>query len=285
MTDAPADNAAGTAGVGRPLAGRTIMVTRTREQAAALADPLEALGAEVVAFPVIAIADPDDWAPVDETIAYLSDYDWVIFTSANAVDRFLARVQEHGSDPADAFGPHGPRVAAVGSATAARLAEAGVDVALVPSGFRAEGLIGEFRRLASESGAVRSWRVLLPRALEAREVLPDTLRQMGHDVDVLPVYRTVAAEPDRCGLERLGAGTVDVITFTSGSTVRYFVDALNAAGLDPASLMSGLVVASIGPVTTAALTKRGFRADVEPRESTMPELVKALEDYFARARA
>lgn len=283
MTDAPSDNAAGTAVVGKPLAGRTIMVTRTREQAVALAGPLEALGAEVVAFPVIAIADPDDWAPVDETIAYLGDYDWVIFTSANSVDRFLARVQEHGSEPADAFGSHGPRVAVVGSATAARLAEAGVDVALVPGDFRAEGLIEEFRRLVAEAGAVSGWRILIPRALEAREILPDTLREMGHEVDVVPLYRTVAAKPDRGGLERLVAGTVDAITFTSGSTVRYFVDALKAAGLDPASLMSGLIVASIGPVTTAALAKRGFRADVEARESTMPELVKVLEDYFARA--
>jgi len=231
---------------------------------------------------VIAVADPDDWTPADEAIAHLSDYDWVILTSTNAVDRFLTRVRGHGMQPAEVFGLHGPKVAAVGVATAARLAEAGMGVALVPNDFRAEGLVEEFRRLASEPDAPARWRVLVPRALSAREVLPERLREMGHQVDVVPVYRTVPAEPDPGGLARLNAGTIDAITFTSGSTVRYFLDALAAAGLDPAQLMAGLVVASVGPVTTAALAKCGFRADVEAGESTMPELARALADYYTR---
>jgi len=265
---------------GAPLSGRSVIVTRTREQAAELAEPLEALGAEVLAFPVIEVVDPEDWAPVDAAIEHLADYDWIVLTSANAVERFFERIREIGGDR---HALAAARFAVVGSATAARLRSHGFEPALIPADFRAEGLIEEFERLALDEGigAGEGWRVLVPRALEAREILLDALRDLGCAVDVAPVYRTIAVAPDPAVLERLRAGTVDAVTFTSGSTVRNFVTALQGAGLDPAETMDRLVVASIGPVTTASLRKRGYDADVEASESTMSALANALARALA----
>jgi uroporphyrinogen III methyltransferase / synthase len=156
-----------------PLAGRSVIVTRTSAQAAALAEPLKGLGAEVIAVPVIEIVDPEDWSSVDIAVAHLSDYDWVILTSTNGADRFLARVREHGLEPAERLASAGVRVAAVGSATAERLTAAGVRVDTVPpkGDFRAEGLVDAFRNLGAGRDGCH-WRMLVPRALEAREVLP-----------------------------------------------------------------------------------------------------------------
>jgi len=165
----------------------------------------------------------------------------------------------------------------VGSATAARLEAAGVRVDLVPREFRGEGLADAFR----EAEVCHGCRVLIPRALEAREILPATLRELGCEVDVVPVYRTVPAEPDHAVLDRIRTGTVDAVTFTSGSTVRNFVTLLDKVGLDAGKQMEQLVVASIGPVTTEALRKRGFEPDVEASESTMPALAEALGAYYS----
>jgi uroporphyrinogen III methyltransferase/synthase len=261
-----------------PLAGRSVIVTRTREQAAELVGPLEELGAEVLSLPVIAIVEPDDWGQVDIAIAHLSDYDWVVLTSTNGVDRFLTRIREHGLDPAERLASSGVNVAAVGSATAARLQSAGVSVDLVPRGFHAEGLVDAFR----DSDACHGRRVLIPRALDARELLPEMLRDLGCEVDVVPIYRTVPADPDPVVLDRIRRGTVDAVTFTSGSTVRNFIALLDKVGLDAARHMQRLVVASIGPVTTEALRSRGFEPDVEASESTMPALAVALGAHYSR---
>jgi uroporphyrinogen III methyltransferase/synthase len=261
-----------------PLAGRSVIVTRTREQAAELVEPLEELGAEVLSLPVIAIVEPDDWGQVDIAIAHLSDYDWLVLTSTNGVDRFLARVREHGLDPAERLASSGVNVAAVGSATAARLQSAGVAVDLVPRGFHAEGLVDAFR----DSDACHGRRVLIPRALDAREVLPESLRELGCEVDVVPVYRTVPADPDAVVLDRIRKGTVDAVTFTSGSTVRNFIALLDKVGLDAARHMQRLVVASIGPVTTEALKRRGFEPDVEAIESTMTALAAAVGAHYSQ---
>lgn len=250
-------------------------MTRTREQSRALAAPLEALGAEVIACPVIAIVDPPDTGPVDDAISRLGEYDWVVLTSTNAVERFLARIETLGHAPAELAAT---RVAAVGDATARALTARGVEVAFAPpKEFRAEALVDEF----VARGAGEGWRVLVPRALEAREILPETLRGRGAVVDVAPVYRTVAAEPDPAVIERLRAG-VDAVTFTSPSTVRNFLSLLGAAGLGAAELLDGVVLASIGPVTTNALVESGLRADVEADPSTVPALVDALAARLVR---
>ena len=166
----------------------------------------------------------------------------------------------------------GVKVAAVGRATADRLAELGIPADLVPGDYRAEGLADAFVSM----GAGEGWRFLIPRALEAREVLRDTLEPLGAVVDVVPVYRTVPATPAPDMVSRLASGGFDVVTFTSPSTVRNFLAMLHAGGLDPRAVLTGVVTASIGPVTTAALVEAGFDADIEADPSTVPALVDAI---------
>jgi uroporphyrinogen III methyltransferase/synthase len=267
VTTAPPDNTA--APTGAPLSGRSVIVTRTLAQAHTLVEPLEALGAEVLAFPVLETVDPEDFAPLDAAIADLASYDWVVLTSTNGVDRFLKRFRAvKGSRDAIL----GAKFAAVGSATAEKLAKHGLPPALVPQDFRAEGLVEAFR----EMGAGEGCKVLIPRAEEAREVLPDELRAMGCQVDVVYVYRTRLADPNPETLERLRAGSVDVVTFTSGAIARGFVLALDVAGLDAEQVFSRLIVASIGPVTSDAIREIGLRVDVEAPVSTMASLVDAV---------
>lgn len=252
----------------RPLAGIRVLVTRARHQAAGLVEPLEALGAEVLVAPVIDTIAPESWAPADAAIDRLASYHWVVLTSTNAVDRFTARLAERGV-PLEALAER--RVAVVGAATAERLAELGITPALVPDDFRAEGLVACFER-----EDVAGMRVLVPRAQKAREILPNALREMGAEVDVVPVYRTVPAAPDPAVLERLRAGTVDVVTFTSPSTVRHFLTSVAEAGLVPRDVMARIASASIGPVTSEALRTRGYAVPIEAAVSTATGLVEAI---------
>ena len=159
---------------GAPLAGTTVVVTRSRAQAGALSGRLAELGATVVEFPVIKLVDPEDWTPVDTAIEGLSSYDWIVFTSANAVERFFERLWAR---ERDARALAGSSVAAVGPATAARCMDFGIRPDYVPEDFRAEGLLDGF----IERGVSAGSRVRPPRALEGREVLPDTLRERGAD--------------------------------------------------------------------------------------------------------
>lgn len=257
-----------------PLAGRTVLVTRARHQAAGLAEPLLALGAEVLVAPVIETIDPEDWAPVDQAIAQLGSYDWLVLTSANAVDRFLDRMAARGVPVTELASV---RIAAVGSATAERLGAHGLSADLVPDDFRAEGLVEAFE----QAGAGEGWHVLLPRAAAAREILPDSLRELGVHVDVVPVYRTVPATPDPRIIARLRDGEVDAITFTSPSTVRHFIAWVTAAGLDAVHVLSTAACVSIGPVTTGALESRGCTNVVEAGESTAQDMVRSIRSHFS----
>lgn len=270
MTSAP-DTTSHNAGA--PLAGRSVLVTRTREQSAALVEPLEASGAEVLCFPVIEVADPEDLTPLDAAVASLAEYGWLVITSTNGVDRFLDRV----AAATGATGlPDGVRVAAVGSATAARLRERGVEPDFVPADFRAEGLLEGFAELGVGAGD----RILIARALEAREILPERLREMGADVDVVVTYRVVPAIPDEAVASRLREGGVDIATFASGGTFRHFLAALECAGLEPGAVVRSMSIASVGPVTSGAIRSLGYDVAVEARESTMSALVDAIIDEF-----
>lgn len=252
-----------------PLEGCTVLVTRAKHQAAGLAGPLEALGATVLVAPVIDTVEPADWELVDAAIDRLSSYDWVVLTSVNAVDRFTARMQERGLQPQSLASV---KVAVVGPSTAERLHELGVSADLVPDDYRAEGLVREFAAL----GAGPEWRVLVPRAEQAREILPDSLRTSGAHVDVVPVYRTVPAAPDPAIVDTLRRGEVDVITFTSPSTVRHFLAWVESAGLSAAEVMASAASASIGPVTSEALESRGYTVACEATDSTATGLVDAI---------
>jgi uroporphyrinogen III methyltransferase/synthase len=243
----------------RPLFGRRVVVTRAREQASELRIRLEALGAEVVELPSIALE------PIAFTRPDLTNYGWLIFTSANGVDAFFDRGLAPANLDARALAP--VRIAAIGPGTAAALSARGVRADLVPERFVAESLLDAF-----PAPARGGERVLLARAETARDVLPEGLAAKGYAVDVLAVYRTVTAAPDPDALARVraGADAVDALTFTSSSTVTNFCDVVGAVP-DPQPL-----VASIGPVTSDTARERGLRVDVEADPHTLDGLVTAL---------
>jgi uroporphyrinogen III methyltransferase/synthase len=253
----------------RPLFGTTVVVTRSREQASALTDRLADLGAEVLEFPTIRVIEPESWEPVDEAIRRIGEYGWLVFTSVNGVDAFFDRLE---NADLDARALAAARVAAIGPATAARCIERGIRPDYVPEEYRAEGVLEGFL----ERGVGAGTKVLIPRALEAREVLPDTLRERGAVVDVVPVYRTELGGGAGGVLERLAEGTVDVVTFTSSSTVRNFVEL--AKGIDLADAMQDVLVASIGPITSDTARELGLSVGVEAEEYTIPGLAQAVLD-------
>lgn len=224
-------------------------------------------------MPVLETVDPEDWGPVDDAIRALDTYDWLVFTSTNAVDRFLRRFRPAGGSREALLGV---RIAAVGSATASKLSHHGLPPELVPDDFRAEGLIAEFRAMGPD--ACR--RVLMPRAEEAREVFAEALAEMGCVLDVVTVYRVQAAPPVPEVIERLRAGTIDVATFTSGAIASAFLSAVEGSGLEALTVMSRIRIASIGPVTTEALESLGYSADIEASESTMESLALAVGAAF-----
>jgi uroporphyrinogen III methyltransferase / synthase len=280
-------------GAGRPLLGKTVVVTRPREQAAALAEPLEHLGARVLLAPTIRIV-PRPWDDeVAAAVAGLGAYRLVIFTSRNGVDIFLDYLADAGLAPAAAPGPvpgavvpgplaPGVLVAAVGPATASALEERGVACDVVPDEFIAEGLVATLER---EGVAPAGTKVLLPTARRARPVLPDALRAWGAEVDVLAVYDTAPAEKLELPLGDLTAA--DFITFTSGSTAEEFAGLLTAAlaeaggaqgGGPPAlaGVLAGVRLCSIGPATSAVLRELGLPVAVEAPEHTAAGLVAAV---------
>jgi uroporphyrinogen III methyltransferase / synthase len=235
-----------------PLLGVTVAVTRARAQASGLAARLRGLGADVVEAPAIKIVALD--GPVPE----MSDYDLVCLTSPNGVRLLFGRLGEAGRD-ARAFGS--ARVAAIGPGTAAALAEHGISADVVPERFVAEGLIEAL-------AGVPVGRALIARAAEARDVLPAALRERGAAVDVVPLYETVAEPLDEAQLEAVGRA--DYVTFTSSSTVRFFLD---AAG-DRLGANTRLI--SIGPVTSSALRERGLEPHVEAQRHDIDGVVEAL---------
>jgi uroporphyrinogen III methyltransferase/synthase len=241
----------------RPLFGRSVVVTRAREQASDLRVRLDDLGAEVLELPAIALH------PIDFDLPELSSYDWLVFTSANGVDAFF----DGGLAPAglDTRALGTARVAAIGPGTASALAQRGVRADLLPDRFVAESLLEAFPP-PDEPGA----KFLLARAEVARDILPKGLAQAGYTVDVLAVYRTLAAAPDAEMLARVRAGAVDAITFTSSSTVSNFCDTITTIP-DPQPL-----VVSIGPVTSDTARARGLRVDQEADPHTLDGLVTAL---------
>ena len=248
------------------LAGRTIVVTRAAAQAAPLRDALEVRGARVVLVPTIVAEPARDAEPVRRAVGALEAYAWIVFTSANAV-RFFAEYLD--TRPGGRL-PPGVHVAAVGTGTAAALAERGIRLDAIPDEF-----LGV--RVAEVLGDLHGRRVLLPRADIGRPETPDALRAAGALVDDVTVYHTVPAAPDPAGAAALEAG-VDAVTFTSPST---FTNLVAMLGDRAARLLAGVVLASIGPVTSRAMRDAGFPVHVEPAEHTMAGLVDALDTFFA----
>jgi len=247
----------------RPLAGKRIVVTRARAQASSLSVRLRELGAHVMEMPAIRV-EPLDPAPLSRALGALTDYDWVMFTSQNAVEIVWRAMRALGLD-ARSLGR--ARVAAIGRATADALLGHGVAADVIPQRFVAESLVEALEQRPDVDGR----RVLLPRAADARDVLPDGLRALGANVDVVPIYRTVLdGEGAAAVAERLRAGEVDLVTLSSSSTARFFTESVGEEAARAAP------VASIGPVTSAAARALGLRVAIESDESTISGLVDAI---------
>jgi uroporphyrinogen-III synthase len=250
------------------LTNKRILVTRTRHQASDLATQLEALGATAILIPTIEIAPPETYAPLDAALTCLSTYDWLVFTSANAVEAFHSRAQ---FQPLNQLPKH---IAVIGPATLRAANNIGLTVDLVPPKYIAESLAETLLLEASGKS------FLLVRAAEARDTIPEALTAAGAIVTIAEAYRNQIPAESIAALRELfrsPANYPDIITFTSASTARNLVGLLEAANL---TLPPDIVLASIGPITSEALRDLGYTPAIEAGESTIPGLVRAMEVYF-----
>ncbi|MCH3958206.1 MAG: uroporphyrinogen-III C-methyltransferase [Selenomonas sp.] len=252
-----------------PLFGKTVLVTRARSQASKLTARLEQLGAKVIETPAIRLEAPaDGYKALDEAIARLADYQWLIFTSANGVERFFDRLLAAGRD-ARALGY--AKLAAIGTATAEKLKQYGLMADVIPQEFRAEGIIEALKGKLPPHA-----KILLPRAQEAREILPEKLRELGAAVDVAPAYQTVCGDVDGEALrEQLAGGVIDLVTFTSSSTVRNLIQILGSA-----APLQTVKTACIGPVTADTARQNGVEPDMVADTYTIDGLVETIKQDF-----
>ncbi len=259
-----------------PLAGRVILVTRARGQADRFAALLEQAGARVILAPTIVIERPDSWAPLDDALARSREYRWAIFTSVNGVEMVRQRLERAGRG-SEALASC--RIAAIGPATAEALRAWGLPPEVVPAEYVAEGLADRLRSLIRPQE-----RVLLPRAAETRDVLVRELEAMGARVDEVAAYRTRAATGGSTSLrDALRGRAVDVVTFTSSSTVRNFAALWSPGELAP--LMAGVTVACIGPITARTASALGLTTQIMPLEYTIPALARAIVAHFEAQRS
>jgi uroporphyrinogen III methyltransferase / synthase len=254
----------------RPLFGKRMLLPRPSGQAPASAVLVRERGAEPVSIPLIAIEAPEDVGAVRSAVTELGSYDWVVLTSANGAEQLLAALRAENLD-ARAFG--GAKIAAIGPKTAAPLQEVGLCPDLVAKDYVAEGLLSELL------GRAPMRRVLVFRAAEAREVLPESLRAAGVEVTVVAAYRTrrLSTEQALDLRQALGDGKLHVVLVTSSSVATALVEAL---GTEAAQWLARVVVASIGPVTSSTLEQLGISVDVTARVHTISGLLDAIEDHF-----
>ena len=277
----------------RPLQGKRILVTRTREQASSFSERLRKLGAIPFEFPVIRIAPPLDWQPLDDALRHLCGasfayYDWLIFTSVNGVESVFERLNEFGL----AFPLTGvTRVAAIGPATTAALTHYGVQADLMPGEYIAEGVAASLIEDAKSRGAsLAGKRVLLPRAAVARDVLVTELKAAGATVQEVAAYRTLPVSSDDAqGLEvarMLQSGVLHMLTFTSSSTVRNFMQWLVRCVPDMAEKLRANaigealpIIACIGPITAQTARELGLHPQIEATTFTIDGLIEAIVQH------
>ncbi|MEO6846928.1 MAG: uroporphyrinogen-III C-methyltransferase [Chthoniobacterales bacterium] len=256
----------------RPLFGKRIAVTRTRKQAGTLIEQLRELGADAFELPTIRIEPPKDVREFAELVQDAHLYDWIVFTSPNAVDAFFEMFYKL-YDDARSLG--GARIAAIGPATALRVKDQKLHVDLQPDKYIAEAVIEAFKKYES----VENLKFLLPRAEETREVLGKELAKMGAIVDEIAAYRTVPETGDPTGgVARFREEGADMITFTSSSTVKNFLDL-------KLELPKNLKTASIGPITSETMRDHKLAIDCEAKQHDIPGLVKTILQYFTKSKS
>jgi len=254
----------------KPLLGKRIVVTRARAQASDLVLCLSELGAECIQYPTIEVAAPDSWQKLDQAIDALSTYHWLIFTSVNGVRFFFERLTAKGLDTR-ALGHI--KTAAIGPATAQCMRQFGLNTDILPPTYQAESVVEAFAR-----EIIKDCKVLLPRAKEARAVLPRELQRMGAKVDEVVAYQTLTTSNDDLQLmSDLQAGAIDMVTFTSSSTVNNFKALLPQKAQD---LMEGAAVACIGPITANTAKGLGLHVDVVADDFTIDGLCDAITTFY-----
>jgi len=254
-----------------PLFGKGIVLTRPLEQSAEMAERLKNLGARVILFPTIEIEPPASWKGCDDAIDRLDTYHWIIFTSVNGVKFFFRRLMEKGKDVRDLKGLH---FAAIGPTTAQAINAFGIVVEINPSVYTSEGLVEAFKPID-----LRGLRILIPRAQEARDVLPKGLARLGAQVHEVAVYRTIGNRPNQEELLKLMAeGRVSCLTFTSPSTVKHFLSLMGKGFRLPKQVK----VAVIGPVTKAYARECGLPVHIEGKPYTKEGLIEGIVNYFVK---
>lgn len=255
----------------KPLFGKRILVTRSREQASVLSEKLEDLGAEAWEFPAIKIKEPDDLQALDEAVKSADQYQWLIFTSVNGVKQFFKRMK---INKVDIRSLNNVRVCAIGPKTKEALEDKGLVVEVMPEEFKAEAIIE-----ALKDTVAAGEKVLLPRADLARPVLAESLTAMGLDVHEVVAYQTVLADDNDAILrEKLKNGEIHVVTFTSSSTVKNFMTLIDK----DKTLIENIVIACIGPITAQSAREMGLTVHIEAKEYTIDGLVQAIVAYFAQ---
>ncbi|MGD0830482.1 MAG: uroporphyrinogen-III synthase [Terracidiphilus sp.] len=254
-----------------PLAGRKVLVTRALHQAGKFSQGLRVLGAEPVEVPVIEIAGPESFAPLEDALRHLDRYDWLILTSSNSIESICGRAGRFAINPAKA---EGLKIAAVGNATAETARRHEFQVSIVPESYVAETLIESLR------GKVEGKRVLLPRAAVARDVIPDALRAIGATVDVVDAYRNVLPEAAPEQLRQALEGGLDAATFTSSSSATHLAEAAQKAGIDWP--FKGVPAISIGPITSQTLRDSGWQPAAEADPYDIPGLLAAVSRILRR---
>ena len=254
--------------ISRPLANKRILVTRAAHQAGKLSEGLRAAGADPVEVPVLEIVPPVSYDPLDTALRNFTSYDWLIFTSANAVRALIERFAACGIVPGNRIKTE---IAAVGKATAEAARQAGFTVAFTPKEYVAESL------LESLSG-IEGQRILLARAAIARDLIPDTLRDTGAIVDVVDAYQNAIPQDAPDKLRAALASRIDAATFTSSSSVTHLAEVARAAGI--AFPFAGVKAISIGPITSATLREYGWSPAAEADPHDIPALIAAAISQF-----
>jgi uroporphyrinogen III methyltransferase/synthase len=257
----------------KPLFGRRVVVTRSRDQASVFAEMLIDRGATTIEFPTIDVVPPKSWEELDRAIAGIETYHWIIFTSANAIRFFMERLRSLNRDLRLLKGVN---ICVVGPKTAEALEAYGLRPDLIPAEFKAEGVLA-----ALGGSRVKGRKFLIPRARVAREIIPDRLREQGADVTVATAYENVKPAADLQRVQKLfEEKKIAAVTFTSSSTVHNFVEILGQK--EYKALVDGVAVACIGPVTAKTAGEYGMKTDIMPKEYTIPALVDAMVEYFIK---
>jgi uroporphyrinogen III methyltransferase/synthase len=278
----------------KPLFGQRILITREHSEGY---ESLEELGAEIIEFRTIEIVSPEDWTTMDRAIEKIESYDWLILTSVNGVRFFFQRLFEKEKDIRDL---KGIKICAVGVKTAEAINKFGIKVDLIPDEFNAEGLISSIvqkcgsaeerktesakarKKETSKLASLRAYELkgvkfLLPRAEVAREILPEKIRELGGEIDVVTAYRAVKPVTHGKRLKRfLKEGKITVATFTSAATFNNFME---ITGEDAEGLLKDVAIAVIGPVTAKAIEKAGLKVSIMPKEATIDAMVNEIIEW------